>query len=130
MAYYIAALMTVINSFDEGVGIKYMCTLSVAEAKILEAILKTSSHHRKSYQLAIQSYPNMITSHCLHSRLSKTVLGWKKIVLDIKQGWLTPSGFFPVKKQLSPMNLLERRGKDINILNPLDPKTNSKDRVC
>lgn len=42
MAHQIAALMTFISSFDEGVGIKYMCTLSVAEAKILEATLKTS----------------------------------------------------------------------------------------
>lgn len=91
MEHHIAALMTLISSFDEGVGIKYMCTLSVAEAKIIEAMLKTSFPiTEKSYQLAIQSYPNLITSHCLHSRLSKTVVGWKKIVLDIKQGWLTP----------------------------------------
>lgn len=34
--------MTLISSFDEGVSIKYMWTLSVAEAKILETMLKTS----------------------------------------------------------------------------------------
>jgi hypothetical protein len=34
--------MTLISNFNEGVGIKYICTLSLAEAKILKAALKTS----------------------------------------------------------------------------------------
>lgn len=83
--HLIAGMVTLINNFDEG----WCCWGKNYRSYPWDLF----SHHRKSYSVCLQTYPDLIICHCLHGGISKTVVGLKRIILDINWWLLTPQEF-------------------------------------